>query len=90
MGGAICHRPRDFKWQGDHCSLPDGSKEGWDTSNQGDDLRQRFIEELAKDNFNDGSSPWDWVEVGYGEYGQKVLRGNNKNSYTDEEYATAT
>lgn len=69
---------------------PDGSKEGWDTSNQGDYLRQRFIEELAKDNFDDGSSPWDWVEVGYGEYGQKVLRGNNANCYTDEEYATAT
>lgn len=69
---------------------PDGSKEGWEISDRGDDLRQRFIDELAKDDYEDGSSPWDWVEVGYGEYGQKVLRGNNVNYYNNAEHATAT
>jgi hypothetical protein len=67
---------------------PDGSKEGWETSNRGDDLRERFIAQLSEDDYEDGSSPWKWVEVGYGEYGQKVLRGNNVNCYGDEPYAT--
>lgn len=65
---------------------PDGSKKVWDTANEGDKIRAAFIEKLESYNYSDGSSPFDWVEVGYGEYGQKVLRGNCKNCYTDEEY----
>ena len=67
--------------------LPDGSKEGWDESDKGDALRQRFIERLKVDEYEDGSSPWSWVEVGFGEYGQKVLAGNCKNCFNDAEYA---
>jgi len=66
---------------------PDGSKKGWDTAKQGEALRDRFIEYLSAFDYDDGSSPFDWVEVGYGEFGQKVLRGNNVNCYSDEEYA---
>lgn len=69
---------------------PDGSKEGGETSNEGDDLRRRFIAELVADDYEDGSSPWEWVEIGYGEYGQKILRGNNTNCYSGAEYAIAT
>jgi len=58
--------------------IPDGSKEGWVESDKGDALRRSFIERLEEDKYEDGSSPWDWIEVGYGEYGQKVLRGNCK------------
>ena len=67
--------------------MPDGSKEGWEESDSGDLLRQRFIDRLSEDQYDDASSPWDWVEVGFGEYGQKVLKGNCKNRYTDAEYA---
>ena len=67
--------------------LPDGSKEGWSDSDEGDALRDRFIERLSQDDYEDGSSPWDWVEVGFGEYGQKVIRGNCRNCYNDAEYA---
>ena len=67
--------------------VPDGSKEGWQESENGDALRQAFIERLEQDDYEDGSSPWSWVEVGYGEFGQKVLRGNNRNCYTDEDYS---
>lgn len=67
--------------------VPDGSKEGWDESDFGDQLRACFIKELEKANYSDGSNPWDFVEVGYGEFGQKVLRGNCKNKYNDSEYA---
>ena len=67
--------------------VPDGSKEGWIESDEGDKLRAIFITELEKGNYEDGSSPWDYIEVGYGEFGQKVLKGNCKNLYDDSEYA---
>jgi len=67
--------------------LPDGSKKGWAESEACDELRDRFVVELEKSNYGDGSNPWDFVEVGFGEFGQKVLRGNCKNMYGDEEYA---
>ena len=67
--------------------VPDGSKEGWEESDDGNDLRKRFIEKLEQANYDDGTNPWDWIEVGFGEYGQKVLDGNCKNMYNDSEYA---
>ena len=66
--------------------VPNGSKEGWEDSDNGDRLRERVIIRLSKDNYEDNSSPWNWVEVGFGEFGQKVLRGNCKNCYSDSEY----
>ena len=65
---------------------PDGSKKGWDVSNIGNNIRDQFIDQLKTFNYEDGSNPFDWVEVGYGEFGQKVLRGNCKNCCGDEEY----
>lgn len=67
---------------------PDGSKKGWETAEQGEALRDKLIALLETFNYEDGSSPFDWVEVGYGEFGQKVLRGNCTNMYSDEPYAT--
>lgn len=67
--------------------VPDGSKEGWTESDAGDNLRSLFIKEIEKANYENGSNPWDFIEVGYGEFGQKVLRGNCKNKYYDSEYA---
>jgi hypothetical protein len=67
--------------------VPDGSKEGWPESVVGDLLRNLFIRELEKADYDDGSNPWSFVEVGYGEFGQKVLRGNCENCYSDSEYA---
>lgn len=56
--------------------VPDGSKEWWDTSIDGDLLRAAFIERLKKDAHEDGSNPWDFVEVEYGELGTRVVTGN--------------
>ena len=67
---------------------PDGSKKGWPHAEQGEALRNQLIELLESFNHEDGSNPFDWVEVGYGEFGQKVLRGNCTNMYGDEPYAT--
>jgi len=50
--------------------VPDGSKEGWKDSDDCDSLRQEFITQLRHSNYDGGSSPWDYVEVGYGEFGQ--------------------
>ena len=60
---------------------PDGSKKGWDEAERGDILRDKLIDILKTFNF-------DWVEVGYGEYGQTVLRGNCVNRFNGREYAT--
>lgn len=46
---------------------PDGSKEGWDESNEGDRRRKRFIEYLDQQRYEDGSICLDWVEIQYGD-----------------------
>ena len=74
--------------------VPDGSKEGWETSDKGDGLRDAFIQRLEADSYGedeDGESegsPWRWAEIGFGECGQsikrgagEVARGNNENLY---------
>lgn len=66
---------------------PSGSKKGWPEDRVASKLRVQFIKQLKKFDYEDGSSPFDWVEVGYGEFGQKILRGNCKNRYGDAEYA---
>lgn len=65
---------------------PDGSKKGWEEAQAGNDLRDKFINKLKEFDYEDGSNPFDFVEVGYGEFGQKVLRGNCSNRYSDAEY----
>src|SRR5262245_1582447 len=49
------------------CVWPDGSKEGWDESDAGNDKRGTFIGWLRAQAYEDGSSPLDWVEVQYGD-----------------------
>ena len=64
---------------------PDKSKEGWSESEEGNAIRALFITELKKGDYSDGSSSWQYVEIGYGEYGQKILQGNCKNCFSDSE-----
>ena len=66
---------------------PDGSKKGWDTAEHGEALRNLLIELLKTFDDDDGSNPFEWVEVGYGEFGQEVLRGNCDNMYSNKPYA---
>ena len=55
--------------------LPDGSKEGWEASAEGDDARAEFIDWMRQQENKDGSSPWSWVEMQYGddEHDTKVV-----------------
>jgi hypothetical protein len=65
---------------------PDGSKKGWDIADRIEQLRDSFYNLLKSFNYEDGSNPFDFIEVGFGEYGQKVLRGNCENKYNDKDY----
>lgn len=52
-----------------YCSIliaPDGSKEGWGDSAEGDARREAFKAWLRRQGHSDGSSPLEWVEVSYG------------------------
>ncbi len=68
---------------------PCGSKKGWDVDEDIEVLRRKFIAILEGFKYEDDSSSFDWVEVGYGEFGQQVLRGNCANCYGDEVYCTS-
>jgi hypothetical protein len=53
------------------CVIPDGSKECWPESKDGDDRRAEFVRYLE--------SPGvyaDWVEVTFGEYAARVTNGS--------------
>jgi len=58
---------------------PDGSKEGWMASDEGDYRRDEYVEWLCKQEFGDGSNWLDWVEVQYGDdyLESKVLRSSD-------------
>jgi len=57
---------------------PDGSKEGWSESDEGDMAREAFMAWLRTQEYGDGSSPFDWVELQYGDEDGKdqILRGS--------------
>ena len=46
---------------------PDGSKEGWDDSDEGDRRREQFTRWLDSQRYEDGSTSLKWVEVQYGD-----------------------
>ena len=52
---------------------PDGSKEGWNTSDEFDKKRHEFREWLRSVRYDDGSSPFKWVEVEFGETRPNVI-----------------
>jgi len=52
---------------------PDGSKEGWNDSNEGDERREAFKEFLNSKRWDDGSTSLDWVEIQYGDDQKQTL-----------------
>ena len=46
---------------------PDGSKEGWDESNAGDERRHKFLDWLKQRNSERGGEFYKYVEVQYGD-----------------------
>ena len=45
---------------------PDGSKEGWPESDEGDVKREEFKKWLREQAYDDGSNHYDWAEFRYG------------------------
>ena len=48
------------------CVVPDGSKEGWETSLNGDEARDAFVEWLRAQQWEFGDPKLEWAEVWYG------------------------
>lgn len=46
---------------------PDGSKEGWGTSDQGESMRSQLIEWMNSRAYSDGSSALTWALVQFGD-----------------------
>ena len=69
---------------------PDGSKEGWEESSEGDVRRAEFLKHLESFRYGDGSSPLDWVEIQYGDDEREtvVVSHSDERAATDEELAT--
>jgi hypothetical protein len=44
---------------------PDGSKEGWEESDEGDEKRSEFVKYLRSLAYDDGSTPYHYAEVQY-------------------------
>lgn len=61
--------------------VPDGSKEGWDDSDIGDQLRAKFREWLRLQRHSDGGSSLEWVQIAYGSDDGKAV-------ITDDEWST--
>lgn len=59
--------------QGSFLIAPDGSKEGWSESHDGDRARNRFVEWADAQRYADGSSSLDWSEI--------VVGGDDNDSY---------
>lgn len=51
---------------------PDGSKEGWMESEEGELRRAKFIEWLKFQRYDDNSSPYDWFMASYSSDDRKV------------------
>ena len=57
---------------------PDGSKEGWAESDIGEKIREDVIKTLNLKRYEDGSSPFDWAEIQFGddEHDNRMLRAS--------------
>lgn len=53
--------------------FPDGSKEGWFESEDGNKARNTFIKFLKSLQYYDRSSPLDWVEVQFGDSDKETV-----------------
>jgi|SRR5579875_2244071 len=57
---------------------PDGSKEGWDLSNEYDEKRKQFADFVDSLSYSDGSNCVQFVDVGFDEYYEVEIDRTNK------------
>lgn len=63
---------------------PDGSNEGWEESNEGDDCRDLFLKQIDSYAYSDGSNSIQYVEMYFGDMGAGVEQTNLKDSFRKE------
>ena len=71
--------PSRMNGYGSFLVAPDGSKEGWADSDDGEAQRDAFVAWLNDESWEDGSSPFDWVLVQFGDEDedQRVVAASN-------------
>jgi len=57
---------------------PSGSKVGWADAKEHHERLRAFLAYLSSIHFDDGSTPFDWILVSYGEAGAGIVRTNCK------------
>lgn len=60
------------------CLISDGSKEGWETSDRGDERRALFVEWMNSREYSDMSMSWKYIEVSFGEFGAMIVQSNTE------------
>lgn len=60
---------------------PDGSKEGWDSSDLGDSRRAGYVRWLDSQRYEDGSTALDWVEVQFGDDNYQTAIVNDSDAF---------
>lgn len=67
---------------------PDGSKEGWANSNNGDIRRDAFVEWLNRQRWSDGSTSYSWAEVQYGDdEGESIITRHSDEITPSDNYS---
>ena len=63
---------------------PDGSKEGWETSNNGNNARKEFLDWLQ----NEEDNYCDYVEISFGgdEHKTKIIRSKENDLESEDDY----
>ncbi|HEV8716163.1 MAG TPA: hypothetical protein VGX03_25475 [Candidatus Binatia bacterium] len=65
---------------------PDGSKEGWEASDAGDERRRIFRGWLNSQAYEDGSNSLKWVEVQYGDdEGDNCVLASDEDFYRERD-----
>ena len=84
---SVVQSPMNLFWT--FLVAPDGSSEGWVVSDEGDARRNTFIDWLNSQRYEDGSSPFKWCEVQYGdeEDDNRIIRdeANMRPEYHEKE-----
>ena len=70
--------------------LPDGSKEGWEPSERGDAARDAMKAWFKEQCFEDGSCPFNWIEIGFGEDDARVVDDSRAQTHADPRWLRAT
>ncbi len=65
---------------------PDGSKEGWPDSDEGDKRRAQFVKWLQEQCYDDFSTSLPWIEVQYADDEKETFVVSNSDTFFNDNY----